>query len=330
MPSLFGVYMTRETGELIAEDPKSKSMLEMTRKIAKSHATVLIMGETGVGKEMLAKFIHQHSDYQKGNFVAVNCAALPDNMIEAMLFGYERGAFTGAVTSYAGKFEQANNGTLLLDEISEIPLPLQAKLLRVLQEKEVERICGKQPIKVNVRIIAATNRDLKELVKAGLFRKDLYYRLSVVPIYYAALQDRPLDILPLAEYFINKHAIALDITPPKLSEKSKLALVHYPWPGNVRELDNVIYRAMILSSNGNLNIEPYFNDEERHEFVQSIMEKESSDLSNIKKNEVQMIIDTLNKSAGRRSMAAKMLNMSARTLRYKISKMKEMGIKVPE
>lgn len=314
----------------IAVDNNSKTILEMARKAAKSHATVLIMGETGAGKEVLAHYIHHHSLVSKGPFVSVNCAALPDNMIEAILFGYEKGAFTSAINSYIGKFEQAQNGTLLLDEISEISIALQAKLLRVLQEREVERLGGKKVININVRIIAATNHNLTEQVKAGLFRKDLYYRLNVIPIHCAALRERPLDIVPLAEFFINHHAKLLKKSSLKLTEAAKNKLVGYNWPGNIREMDNVIQRAMIMTDSSVI-------DEKDIQLVDQALTAETADLevetnafnSRLEANEAKMILDILTEVDGCRNTAAKMLNISPRTLRYKLAKLRSIGLKIP-
>lgn len=307
---------------LIAEDPQSKFILEMARKAAMSQASVLITGETGVGKELLARYIHQNSPMCHGPYVSVNCAALPDNMIESILFGYEKGAFTGAINTYQGKFEQANNGTLLLDEIAELPLGLQAKLLRVLQEFEIERLGGKRLIKVNARIIAATNRDLKQQVQAGLFRSDLYYRLNVVPLVCDALRNRSLDIIPLANYFVKKYASKLGKNIITLTDMAKNKLMQYSWPGNVRELENIIHRAIIMLS-GNVI-------DEQHILIgdnQSNIEGQFH--TRIKENEAKFIIDVLNEVDGSRDIAARILNISPRTLRYKISKLKAIGIKVP-
>lgn len=315
---------------LIAEDPHSKATLEIAHKAAKSNATILISGETGVGKELVAHYIHENSLYNNGPFISVNCAALPDHMIEAILFGYEKGAFTGAVNSYIGKFEQAQNGTLLLDEISELPLDLQAKLLRVLQEREVERLGGKKPINISVRIIAATNRDLRQQVASGYFRSDLFYRLNVIPIYCAPLRERRLDILPLADYFVKKYAATLERVAPMISITAKNKLMAYNWPGNVREMDNVLHRAVIML-NGEMIEE---HDLVLHEEMAHINDADGEDdsihfNSKLKESEAQMILDVLKETDGRREMAAKKLNISPRTLRYKISKLKSIGMKVP-
>lgn len=314
---------------LIAEDPRSKAMLDVAHKAAKTNATVLISGETGVGKELMAQYIHHHSTFSNGPFISVNCAALPANMIEAILFGYEKGAFTNAINSYSGKFEQAHDGTLLLDEVSEIPIELQAKLLRVLQEREVERLGGKNLLKINVRIIAATNRDLQQQVAAGYFRSDLYYRLNVIPLRCYALRDRPLDIIPMAEYFLKKHAMYLGRVPVDLTNRAKSKLLHYSWPGNVREMDNIIQRALIMTTHNVLDSDDIeLNESEIHASSQ-IYNRFDQLESELKRTEAKIILDTLEETDGRRDMAAKKLNMSPRTLRYKISKLKSIGLKVP-
>ena len=309
----------------VAEDPRSKSTLELAYKAAKSNATILISGETGVGKELIARYIHQHSYYCDGPYVSVNCAALPENMIESILFGYEKGAFTGAINGYAGKFEQANHGTLLLDEIAELPLGLQAKLLRVLQEREVERLGGRRLINIDVRIIAATNRDLKQQVQSGYFRSDLYYRLNVVPITCEALRNRPLDIIPLADFFINKYAALLGRELLILTSAAKDKLLAYEWPGNARELENVIHRTLIMLT-GNV-----IDDKDiiLNEGLENACEYDDQFDSKLKASEAKVILDVLNEVDGSRDIAAKKLNISPRTLRYKISKLKSIGIKVP-
>ncbi len=232
----------------VAEDPNSKELLSLASKIADSNATVLITGESGTGKEVLAHYIHDYSNRREHPFVAINCAAIPENMLEATLFGYEKGAFTGAYQASPGKFEQAQNGTLLLDEISEMDLSLQAKLLRVLQEKEVERIGGKKTIQLDVRVIATSNRDLVEEARKGNFREDLYYRLNVFPLRWRPLRERTKDIIPLAEYLLNIHAQAEQRAKPSFSNAAQKALLAHAWPGNAREMDNVIQRALILQS----------------------------------------------------------------------------------
>src|SRR4051812_24975354 len=231
--------------ELVAVAAGSQRLADLARRVAASDCTVLIVGESGTGKEVLARFIHRSSDRANKPFVAVNCAAIPETMLEAMLFGYERGAFTGAQATHAGKFEQAQGGTLLLDEITEMPLNLQAKLLRVLQEREVERLGGRTPVPLDVRVLATTNRRLREEVAAGRFREDLYYRLNVFPLAISPLATRRDDVLPLAMQLLARRVRPGDRIPALSADAAHLLLT-YNWPGNVRELDNLLQRALIL------------------------------------------------------------------------------------
>ena len=245
---------SKVSDEPIATAESSKQLLALACRVAQSESTALLIGESGTGKEVLARYIHDRSPRAKQPFVAINCAAIPENMLEAMLFGHEKGAFTGAYSSAPGKFEQANGGTLLLDEISEMDISLQAKLLRVLQEKEVERVGGRKSIKLDVRIIATSNRDMRREVSEGKFREDLYFRLSVLPLQWAPLRDRREDILPLAESLLRRHAIKQYRGDIVLSEEAKHTLVHYSWPGNVRELDNVMQRSLILQPGNRISV----------------------------------------------------------------------------
>src|SRR4051794_12559751 len=235
----------RNDPEPVAFAPNSIRLIELARRVAASDCTVLIVGESGTGKEVLARFIHRCSPRSRQPFIAVNCAAIPENMLEAMLFGYERGAFTGAHAAHPGKFEQAQGGTLLLDEITEMPLSLQAKLLRVLQEREVERLGGRTPISLDVRVLATTNRRLREEVAAGRFREDLYYRLNVFPLAISPLRARRDDVLPLAMQLLSGRCRPGEQIPALGADAAHLLLT-YPWPGNVRELDNLLQRALIL------------------------------------------------------------------------------------
>ncbi len=241
----------------VAIEPASAQLLELAARVARSDSTVLISGESGTGKEVLARYIHQQSRRAGEPFIAINCAAIPDNMLEATLFGHEKGSFTGAIAAQAGKFEQADGGTILLDEISEMPLGLQAKLLRVLQEREVERVGARKPISLDIRVVATTNRDLAGEVAAGRFREDLYYRLSVFPLAWRPLRERTADILPLAERLLNKHVNKMKHAAARLSAEARACLVAYPWPGNVRELDNAIQRALILQQGGLIQPEDF-------------------------------------------------------------------------
>jgi two-component system response regulator FlrC len=239
---------TESDGAPIAKAPSSQQLLQLANRVAQTDSTVLIIGESGTGKEVLARYIHQESPRAAEPFIAINCAAIPENMLEAMLFGYEKGAYTGAYASAPGKFEQANGGTLLLDEISEMDLGLQAKLLRVLQEREVERLGGRKTIELDVRVIATSNRNMQQQIANGHFREDLYYRLSVLPLQWLPLRERREDILPLANKLLAKHAVKQKRQLVHLSECAQRALYQHSWPGNVRELDNVIQRALILQT----------------------------------------------------------------------------------
>jgi len=233
--------------DTLAEDPHTRNLLALAARVAETDATVLLSGESGTGKEVFARYIHAHSPRADGPFVAINCAAIPDSLLEATLFGHEKGAFTGAQAAQPGKFEQAQNGTLLLDEISEMPLGLQAKLLRVLQEREVERVGGKKPVPLDIRVLATSNRDMAKEVAAGRFREDLYYRLNVFPLAIPALRERPGDILPLARHFLARHGVLLK-RQVRLSPEAEALLVRYGWPGNVRELENAMHRVVILTA----------------------------------------------------------------------------------
>lgn len=246
-------------------DPKTKSLLALAEKVAPTDATVMITGPSGSGKEVLSRYVHACSNRSKGPFVAINCAAIPETMLEATLFGYEKGAFTGAIQACPGKFEQAQGGTILLDEVTEINLNLQAKLLRVLQEKEVERLGGRKTIKLDIRVIATSNRDLKEAVSQGIFREDLYFRLNVFPLKWLPLRERPLDIVPIAEFILQKICKDQKIHSRLLADDAKQALLAYKWPGNVRELDNVMQRATILTQDVITKNELIFDELEQDE-----------------------------------------------------------------
>lgn len=315
-----------EHGRPIAADQKSLRLLRIAERVAATDVTVTLDGESGCGKEVFARHIHEHSPRASKPFVAINCAAIPDNMLEAVLFGYEKGAFTGASTAHPGKFEQAQAGTLLLDEISEMDLGLQAKLLRVLQEKEVERIGGREIISLDVRVLATTNRDLKAYVADGRFREDLYYRLNVFPLHIPALRERRADILPLAEAAIRKHTPAGEL-PPVLSEDAAEALVAYPWPGNVRELENLLQRSLILLAGTRIGIDDLvFEDAVRPAKPASAAESSSALQEDLKHREYQLIVDALREEGGNRAAVARKLGVSPRTLRYKLARMREEGL----
>lgn len=326
----------------VAVEPASAQLLELAARVARSDSTVLISGESGTGKEVLARYIHQHSHRASQPFIAINCAAIPDNMLEATLFGHEKGSFTGAIAAQAGKFEQADGGTILLDEISEMPLGLQAKLLRVLQEREVERVGARKPITLDIRVVATTNRDLAGEVAAGRFREDLFYRLSVFPLAWRPLRERTADILPLAERLLNKHVNKMKHAAAKLSPEAQACLTDYPWPGNVRELDNAIQRALILQQGGLIQPQDFcltgavtFTAAPLVAPVQPLVreievEAESAGAlgDDLRRREFQMIIDTLRTERGRRKEAAEKLGISPRTLRYKLAQMRDAGMDV--
>ncbi len=327
--------------ERVVQDESMKKLYALIAKVAKTDVTVLLQGESGTGKEVIAGYIHQNSAYHRGPFIAINCAAIPENMLEAMLFGYEKGAYTGAVQAMPGKFELAQSGTLLLDEIAEIDLGLQAKLLRVLQEKEVERLGSHKKIKLNIRILAATNQKLKEQMEQGRFREDLYYRLNVFPINIPPLRNRPGDILPLARELMQRHRMDGKILPefdPEAAEK----MMAYPWPGNVRELDNVVQRALILQSGDKITVDDLvFEDadsmlaamtghmpSENIEALDNINEKpEFGGLGDgVRSAEESIILQTLQMENGSRKATAEKLGISPRTLRYKMARMKDSGV----
>ena len=250
--SIISDYLTEHTFGYTFGDEVSTKLLRLSKRIAAKNVTVLINGPSGSGKELLARFIHHNSNRKDESFVAINCAAIPENMLEAVLFGHEKGSFTGASTSNAGMFRAAHGGTILLDEISEMPLALQAKILRVIQEKSVVPLGSSKEIEVDVRIIATTNRDMQEQVRQGDFREDLYYRLNVFPVFKAPLKDRPGDIIPIATKLIRKHSTDLEHDFILTEEAAKL-LIQHDWPGNVRELENVIQRALVLTDTSNLD-----------------------------------------------------------------------------
>ncbi|WP_455375199.1 sigma-54-dependent transcriptional regulator [Kaarinaea lacus] len=328
-----------EPSDLIAVDAVSKRTAEIARRVAATDATVLITGESGCGKEVMARYIHTHSSRADKKFIAINCAAIPHNMLEATLFGYEKGAFTGAYKACPGKFELADGGTLLLDEISEMDMGLQAKLLRVLQEREVERLGGNKLIELDVRVLATSNCNMRKQVKAGKFREDLFYRLNVFPLHISPLRDRPGDITSLASKFVAKHLVTTGTMQPQVPEIGEDALnklLDHNWPGNVRELDNVIQRALILRQNDNISPDDIqFEADLAASSPLMDSEDESLDESNaclgedVKNHEHQRILDALKSEMGDRKAVADKLGISQRTLRYKLAKMREDGIPVP-
>jgi two-component system response regulator FlrC len=336
--------------ELVAADPESKRLVALARKIAESDATVLISGESGTGKEVYSRFIRDHSARAAAPFVAINCAAIPENMLEASLFGYEKGAFTGAQAAHAGKFEQAQGGTLLLDEISEMDLGLQAKILRVLQEREVERLGSSRTIALDVRVIATSNRDLPQEARAGRFRSDLYYRLNVMSLRLPPLRERRADVLPLARRAIQ--ACARGGLALSLSVDAERKLLQHDWPGNARELANIVQRAAWLASGGTIEAEdidtgaalsggaipgratplaaesaPLVSDVSRAVAAQPAANAGLD--HDLKKRERELILATLRVTGGNRKLAAERLGISPRTLRHKLQQFKADGVAVP-
>lgn len=304
-------------------DPEMKRLLQLAENVAASRATVLICGESGTGKEVIARFIHAKSPRSGKRFVAVNCAAIPGELLESELFGFERGAFTGATQAKPGKFEIANEGTFLLDEISEMPLLLQAKLLRVIQEGEVERLGAKAPLKVNVRLIATTNRDLQAMVREGRFREDLFYRLNVIPLRVPALRARPDDIRLLAQFFVEVSSHLNNKKPKELDGAAMDKLLGWRWPGNVRELENVIERAVLLAggdriSGGEIAISGW--DEAFLPQAPAVEggQGEFKPGLTIAEAERRLIMKTLEYTKQNRTQAALMLGISIRTLRNKL------------
>jgi two-component system response regulator FlrC len=322
-----------DSGDVIMADRETAKVYGLAQKVASNDASILISGESGCGKEVLAQFLHSHSNRVDKPFVAVNCAAIPENMLESMLFGYEKGAYTGAHQARAGKFEQANGGTILLDEVSEMPLALQAKLLRVLQERELERLGGDKVIDLDVRVIATTNRNLVEEVAEGRFREDLYYRLNVFPLHLAPLRERRADILPLAELFLSKYQPA--DRPLKLDIAAAEKIRRATWQGNVRELENCIQRAVILSQPDGLvreedvvMTEPLLSVEPAHAEAQ-VEDPQARLDGDLKQREHELICEALEASGGKKKEAAERLGISPRTLRYKLARLRECGVALP-
>lgn len=330
MVSRLDTSAARSERGMIAEDPAMQAVCELVRRVADNPATVMISGESGTGKEVVAHYIHEQSDRRDKPFVAINCAAIPEPMLESMLFGYEKGAYTGAHQSRPGKFEQANGGTLLLDEISEMDLGLQAKILRVLQEKEVERLGGNTLIDLDVRVLATTNRDLRAEVAKGTFREDLYYRLNVFPLQLPPLRARPKDILPLAQALLLRHAADRQLL---FSRDAELKLLSHTWPGNVRELENCIQRVVILTTGSIISAEDIFFEPPAASFVSPLESDPVDDAQmldgGLRDTEKQMIVNALVTVDGRRKDAAKILGISPRTLRYKLARLKEQGVAIP-
>ncbi|TCP15741.1 two-component system response regulator FlrC [Crenobacter luteus] len=315
-------------GEALTASPRMREVLSLARRVAVSDATVLLSGPSGAGKEVLARFIHRHSRRADGPFVAVNCAAIPESLLESTLFGHEKGAFTGATAAMPGKFEQAQGGTLLLDEISEMPLPLQAKLLRVLQEREVERVGGSRAIRLDIRVLATTNRDMSAEVDAGRFREDLYFRLNVFPLRLPSLAERREDILPLARRLLDKYCEAAGRAGMVLSGEAERRLTAHSWDGNIRELENVMQRAVILAAGAeilaaDLMLPPCSGAAETARSSLPDLEPEATPVHDMRALEKRHILDTLATVGGVKKLAAEKLGISERTLRYKLQRYRE-------
>ncbi len=339
---------------MVTRDPGMQQMLKLAEQVAPSEASILITGESGVGKEVMARFVHKRSRRADRPFISVNCAAIPENLLESELFGHEKGAFTGALARRIGKFEEANGGTLLLDEISEMDVRLQAKLLRAIQEREIDRVGGGKPVKVDIRILATSNRDLTQAVRQGVFREDLLYRLNVMNLRIPPLRERPSDVLALAEHFAKKYAAANSVADRPISAEARRRLVGHRWPGNVRELENAMHRAVLLSAGAEIDEQSIrlpdgqplasgapsmvtgavseaaaraaqaagaasFGEANLAAFIgQTVAEVEQ-----------KLILDTLTHCFGNRTHAANILGISIRTLRNKLKEYSEAGLAIP-
>lgn len=338
--------VTEENHAMIAGDPAMQAVVKLADKVAPSEATVLITGESGTGKEVMSQYIHRKSRRANGAFIAVNCAAIPENLLESELFGHEKGAFTGATGRRIGKFEEAHGGTLLLDEVTEMPVQLQSKLLRVLQEREITRVGSNDPVKVDVRIIATSNRDLEAFVKSGGFREDLYFRLNVVNMRLPALRERTNDIPQLAQFFADKYADANKMPRKKISKAAQEKMKNYGWRGNIRELENTMHRAIIVSMEDELEADavhidstaPLTKPAAKPENVKGVVSAkivqnpgavESLIGRTVADVERDLIINTLEHCLGNRTHAANILGISIRTLRNKLNQYKDEGVKLP-
>ncbi|MFP5447346.1 MAG: sigma-54-dependent Fis family transcriptional regulator [Caulobacterales bacterium 32-67-6] len=327
---------------MVVHDPNMQAVLKLADQVAASEASILITGESGSGKEVVARYVHQKSRRAAKPFISVNCAAIPENLLESELFGHEKGAFTGALARRIGKFEEANGGTLLLDEISEMDARLQAKLLRAIQEREIDRVGGAKPVKVDIRILATSNRDLAQAVKEGTFREDLLYRLNVVNLRLPPLRDRPGDIIALAEFFVKKYAAANGVPEKPLSAEARRRLAAHRWPGNVRELENALHRAVLLSVGDEITedavrlpdgqpLSPADAGARAAQAASFAAEAVQRSFvgQTVAEMEQQLIIDTLEHCAGNRTHAANILGISIRTLRNKLKEYTEAGVAVP-
>ena len=340
--------VTDDERPMVTRDPSMEHMLKLVEQVAPSDASILITGESGVGKEVMARFLHKKSRRADRPFISVNCAAIPENLLESELFGHEKGAFTGALARRIGKFEEANGGTLLLDEISEMDVRLQAKLLRAIQEREIDRVGGSKPVKVDIRILATSNRDLAQAVRQGTFREDLLYRLNVVNLRIPALRERPGDILALAEHFAKKYAAANGVPERPISAEARRRLLSHRWPGNVRELENSLHRAVLLSVGPEIDDQsirlpdgqplngaaPASEAAARAAQAAGTANFGEANLAafigqTVAEVEQKLILDTLTHCFGNRTHAATILGISIRTLRNKLKEYSEAGLAIP-
>ncbi len=335
--------VARDASEFLFRDPAMERVVKMADQIAGSDASILITGESGTGKEVIAKYVHSRSKRANKPFISVNCAAIPEALLESELFGHEKGAFTGAVARRIGKFEEASGGTLLLDEISEMDIRLQAKLLRAIQERVIDRVGGGKPVPVDIRILATSNRNLSEAVREGTFREDLLFRLNVVNLKLPALRDRPGDIAALSEHFVAKYAKANGLPPRELSAEARAALLKAPWPGNVRELENTLHRAVLLSSGDVIGpdaivlpdgmglAEAAAGNSLSAQLAQTAQTMSAALVGRtVADVERDLILDTLDHTLGNRTHAANILGISIRTLRNKLNQYADEGTHVPE
>jgi two-component system response regulator FlrC len=316
----------RKRVKIITRDNNIQALLTLASRVANSSASILIQGESGTGKELFAKYIHEKSDRCDKPFIAVNCAALPENLLESELFGHEKGSFTGAIARKIGKFELAHNGTLFLDEITEMQFHLQSKLLRVLQERVVDRVGGTEPVDVNVRVIATTNRDARQALESGDFREDLFYRLNTIPLMIPPLRDRRKDIDALCDFFIQRYCKIDGRHVKGMTKQAACLLNRHPFPGNVRELENIIHRAVLLADSDRIEPEDLMID--RGESTEDPAAPDGdqgldSEPNSLKGMEQKMIFKTLDQTEGNRTHAAKILGISVRTLRNKLNEYKE-------
>lgn len=335
--------VSRDSEDFLFRDPAMQRVVKMAEQVAASEASILITGESGTGKEVVARFVHSRSKRAGKPFISVNCAAIPEALLESELFGHEKGAFTGAIARRVGKFEEATGGTLLLDEISEMDVRLQAKLLRAIQERVIDRVGGTKPVPVDIRILATSNRNLVEAVREGSFREDLLFRLNVVNLKLPALRERPGDIVALADHFVVKYAKANGLPKRELSEDARTALLHAPWPGNVRELENTLHRAVLLATGTMIGAEAIvlpdgmgLSEAARIPSAAHLLAETAEAMSRalvgrtVADVERELILDTLDHTWGNRTHAANILGISIRTLRNKLNQYSDEGMTIPD